>query len=749
MKISYTLEPWYQSYRHPPFNTLAYIPPILWNQDVENPLYYIQEDSELSRLEGEIYRAVVALKNKFELPCVLPFLPNTLGYQARYRHRAQLRQAVEEAREWFTVWLGALSFCIAMARTRESQTKDLRYTGYPHWRKILKEEGLSDAWIDEIVRSPVGNFEYQVPRAGCILKTPSDQHQPPLQWFLAHHIPIWYRRNDIDRGLDNGALWVVGIDTNGELEYEDPPAGAANDECRAIIRPTWETFLEERRQRHVYLEQKETHREKERRLNRMRVKPVKSAKVFEWMQDDEDGRIWQRVTITQRCKLDVLSNYNGAQTYYDPFFNEWHCCEAFQFGSQGNDEEDEDDDYSDGGGTWRGTEAATLDSADAITPDVFIDQAVVVLQQEVEEVLGLYYGFASPDPSFQGPDVDTKARGPATFKRLLGMARADNEGGDNEYFATQHYRAAQLFVDKKVLGDDAPRLDDVRDDCMRPVRLLPRFCQIQRYEIPESRQDDRCLDNHPIIYVFQPQEPTVAWRLGVTSPLTALLICRLPGEWEEPAIGYYLCQRGIPFRVFHSKRAIPRSLKARVHHELPVRPWDYEFTTRDYEGYVNQRTFLLGQPHMQAMLRRGGIAWRLAIGVLGLGEIFKEPTHWGEHYAPAEGLVEDTVTTMEMDILCGAYECVTDDGKKKALKSWWPLVRYYEKEECGINTGRWCGGQERWFKDRVHAIQDGSTKPQPLSYTDWKSKLHGLKAIRHFVSHIRRGAKDLLESHSM
>jgi hypothetical protein len=165
------------------------------------------------------------------------------------------------------------------------------------------------------------------------------------------------------------------------------------------------------------------------------------------------------------------------------------------------------------------------------------------------------------------------------------------------------------------------------------------------------------MDHGKTIYMFRFSEPTVPWILATFSPITALLICRLPDTYNKTSISFYLAQRGIQFRILHPTLTIPRAKPQPMIHYLPVQKWDHVFTRQDYDSYVNHRTYLLGQPQMQAMVRRGGIAWHLAIGCLGLGDVGKEPTFWGHQFNLPEGFME--ATTVELDLLCGAYECVT------------------------------------------------------------------------------------------
>jgi hypothetical protein len=87
------------------------------------------------------------------------------------------------------------------------------------------------------------------------------------------------------------------------------------------------------------------------------------------------------------------------------------------------------------------------------------------------------------------------------------------------------------------------------------------------------------------------------------------------------------------------------------------------------------------------------------------------------------------------------------DGKQRALKSWWPLTRYYEKPECGENYGHWTHRREKWYRARLEAIEADDSKIQPLSYIQWKSQQHGARPMRNFLDQVKKASLELIESH--
>ncbi|RXW22514.1 hypothetical protein EST38_g3337 [Candolleomyces aberdarensis] len=782
---------WYKTYNLPPIRTLGILPTIYYSTTPGSQGFHIDPEDPFRLFEDDIYRAVAALRNKFELPCVLPFLPKTLGYLAFYKKKAELLHALEEAREWFSVWLGALSYCLAMAQTRREDTMEFKF-GYPDWRQVLIDAGLSESWIDDIVRSPVGQLVLARPRVGCVLELVGrHQDQPDPDWFIANGIPIWYKweteetdwvrcHNLVGWGPRRGTVKPVANKPWAKEDADSARVEHGTDEADQgggrLPDSDWVKFFKDREARYPHIMATESPIARQRRENRTRDPPTRSAPVFEWWPKSDDLLKWERVPAPAKYRVDTLNNYARHQRRYDPFFNEWDCSEEFNIENgyvvDGDSDSDDDSDGDEGPkarfpvpkaatrsiASQQSEEQAPFDPA----PDLFRPPSPPAsnrsdtsptsseppfdpIQAEVEDVFGRFYGFCPPALSTEFPDLSITDNSTDAFLRLLGLVR---EGLTTEpYFTSHHYQVARLFLDSAIgIKSPAPSLSDLDDSSLSPVRMLPRFKNVARLDLQSQPGNSACLDSGNVLYVFRLPQPSVPWQLATFSPITALFICRLPPHYTETAIAFHLVQRGMPFRVLHPPPRIRKPLAAPLTFKIPIRRWDHQFTKEDYESYVHNRTMILGQPHMQAALRRGGIAWRLAIGVMGISDVVKGPTLWGQTFLPGTNFVEDTASTIELDLICGAYECITADGTKRALKSWWPLVRYYEKPECGENHGHWSDRREVWYQERLRNIS--TSKAQPLSYTQWKTQLHGVKAIRSFLNHISKSSANLIATHS-
>ena len=87
-----------------------------------------------------------------------------------------------------------------------------------------------------------------------------------------------------------------------------------------------------------------------------------------------------------------------------------------------------------------------------------------------------------------------------------------------------------------------------------------------------------------------------------------------------------------------------------------------------------------------------------------------------------------------------------DDGKQRSLKLWWPLSRYYEKEECGENYGHWCNRREAWFDKRLQQIEQNNFKAKLLTYTEWKSNQRSPLPIHTFHAVIEVSSAELINT---
>lgn len=282
------------------------------------------------------------------------------------------------------------------------------------------------------------------------------------------------------------------------------------------------------------------------------------------------------------------------------------------------------------------------------------------------ESFGMFYGFYLPAAGCHPQTLDDGEKGLELLSRLIGE-RPKPLDQTSAFLLGPMGLAAQHFV----LGVNRRASNflgtwDMKDECPRPVHLTPRFSGIEVISSPPKPIANRLglevFDNVDVFYVFS--FPTSCAKLACISATAALLVCRLSDQFNLDDTAFYLVQRGVPFRIFYPSTSLPKPppLPPRMPLALPVRLANHTFTRADYDQYLQQRILVLSQPHMQAALKRGGIIWRLAIGDLGLSSVSQPPSHLGSTRSlNVRGVdyLENSLTMVELDLLCGAYECIS------------------------------------------------------------------------------------------
>ena len=176
------------------------------------------------------------------------------------------------------------------------------------------------------------------------------------------------------------------------------------------------------------------------------------------------------------------------------------------------------------------------------------------------------------------------------------------------------------------------------------------------------------------LYVFDfKTDATLPWMIGVATAAIALYIVRLDSRFNDYEISRHLLHRGIAFHTVLPLRKVPKS-------SIPppifssIRSAGYIFTIEDFNVYIHRRDSLLRSPRGRTALLKGGIVWRLAVETIGVDECLEGPSI--ETIVHRRGLVhptadpsvdlcDDDLSTDELDLICGGYECLT--GKLLSL----------------------------------------------------------------------------------
>jgi hypothetical protein len=170
------------------------------------------------------------------------------------------------------------------------------------------------------------------------------------------------------------------------------------------------------------------------------------------------------------------------------------------------------------------------------------------------------------------------------------------------------------------------------------------------------------------LYVFDfKTNATLPWRIGVATAAIALYIVRLDSRFNDYEISRHLLHRGIAFHTVLPLRNVPKS--SIPHPIFPsIRSSGYVFTIEDFNVYIHRRDSLLRSPRGRAALLKGGIVWRLAVETISVDDCLEGPSiETSVHRRglvhptadPSVDLCDDDLSTDELDLICGVYECFT------------------------------------------------------------------------------------------
>jgi hypothetical protein len=740
------------------------------------------------RVESDLSDAVYLICRHYQLPFVYPINPSSFGYSRGHQRSGALHMALRRGRDWFVVWMALLSYVIAGAENIHASVKNSAILSKPSWFDILLQH-FDIQWLEALYSSTVYSFSPYTLRTGVFLELEGfDSYQPQPEFYCQFHVPVWYpwssdvaRRYEhlapLPHQLQEGTTFLTKSPqtlTSTPTRSLPPLAGSSTQ----TKHNAWVEFISKRKQHYEERVKKETPQQQQLRLTHLRNPPKTSAKVFEWLEDDNGDLCRQAVPKSMR--EDILSTYLECHIYYDPIENEYDCCEEYDSGTPGGPLDDDDDMSWDGDDmdinqvddnrilpsrvpspeveiddSWN---LQSVESPDPKSPDSFI--------AEVHRILFMQFGYTPliPVPTFHSPVLKTES----DIRRFIRFFGFDWEVEVIPAFETAEISAAATFVNHLHTKGSSISADewDLSRENRQSIFFSTRLKAL------------RCIGQGLLMFDFK-ERSTVKWKLTLKTAAHALLVCRLDPHLDESDLAYYLWQNGIPFHTLQLSTTLGRSPISR-HPPLiiPFRPANYVFTWRDYEAFRHQCQVIFSQPRGRAALLRGYYPWRLAINDISFSSIISGPSGWSTE--PEEMLVvnipetgeefiDDKLTDVELKLLTGMYNATTsvyfitncwltfliffiyfeDIQGQQATLSWYPPIIKYE--ESGRNAGRWTEMEEAEFSLRhsLHMEEVSSNangvRRGPLPTYKWKNGLRGSSDIHHAMLRIKMEALRVIE----
>lgn len=461
------------------------------------------------------------------------------------------------------------------------------------------------------------------------------------------------------------------------------------------ISKPWEAFFAERALRNERYKEKETPKQRQSREDRQKSPPTKKCKVYVWRRDGDGG--YTRESIFQAENETELDFYGRNQKVYDAFSNCWDLCD--DFGPVEPDEFDPNDiddflpddppsiaSFSHSPSTLSPSHPSLEHLHSQLThasspPRLLCPEALPIPriatsgysyeEYETSQILYDYLGFVHPLPLplTSRSSLDEKSRG--LIVAISGLSRDDAAFYDAPValFAAEFLNALNTSKSPKNQSWDLARSNRLALTTAKRLNHIHFINDVDREEIernkPANSKKKGCQFK---LYLFDfKQAATAPWIIAVPDPTTALLLCRQDASLTDYDLARELLNRGIQFHTLLSLPYIRPSPPVPVN--VPIRLPRYEFTSKDYHAYVQERSALLADPRVaRAALLRGGIVWCLAMATLSFDDVLHGPSvaatiyRRGVCFKTEDNSVElcdDGLSQLEYDIICGLYHCYT------------------------------------------------------------------------------------------
>lgn len=143
----------------------------------------------------ELLFATKAIVEHIKSPIIHPTLPETRGYKNCFLAPHFAMQVAENSWDWFVMWMGLLSYAVALAETTQALQPGCAPKDAFEWKTLIKNAGLSKLWLEAIpLNANIYDYSYNAKRSGVILVfPPQTTDQPSPMWLNSHGIPFWYR----------------------------------------------------------------------------------------------------------------------------------------------------------------------------------------------------------------------------------------------------------------------------------------------------------------------------------------------------------------------------------------------------------------------------------------------------------------------------------------------------------------------------------------------------------------------------
>lgn len=567
----------------------------------------------------ELLFATKAIVEHIKSPIIHPTLPETRGYKNRFLAPRFAMQAAENSRDWFVMWMGLLSYAVALAETSQALQPGYAPKEAFEWKTLIKNAGLSELWFEAIpLNADIYDYSYNTKRSGVILAfPPQTTDQPSPMWLNSHGIPFWYRLGkeeetylkstglfDIitplpyqiqqalnplleqpsDTPFKELLLYQHIQETNFTNMDESPIAQfqpTSPDES-VNMTPPWEAFFLRRAERNEAQKLKETPQQRKNRLTWEKAPPIK-AKMFQWIKNDLGVR--ERVPVVAREKADLLEFYGSKQKRFDSFAKEWDVCSDFGPPDEINDDNihfaldqnpegiaaitddnlaEENTHYEQSFADRTNINSSSIEySMMDIPPDKYCEEPGEIsdgenhLAAKLEEECRelLESRFGFVMPIPYPTSLPSHSL--PTTKEQLNFLRTL---GIASHPAASPFFSTEIFQLFNIFVNDLEKGNPASNRCdltKDNFRSLAFSSRTQNIKNMHSFSNNDNDNSTETWYVFDfGDKATTNWRLAVKSAEDALTICRMDEDMNEVDIARNLVTLGIQFHTVRRRRAV-------------------------------------------------------------------------------------------------------------------------------------------------------------------------------------------------
>ena len=651
------------------------------------------------KLENFIAEIIEDMRGHYGFPKPEPVMTTVVSTGIIFKNAKEFHEKVTRLQGWFAIWMAHLSYAIAIASTMdelmsaadsdcafEPRRYFRREDEVPEWILRLCKHGKWDQAFISGLNTSVARFTPDFDRVGAFLDTsfaPRADYNFPIDFLLHFNVPVWYRWD---------AAWARDPKLHPRIARLAPPpehlqiATIFISKTPSTGERPWEVFFANRKIAEYFMLKAESPIDKQRRLSRERDNPYNhTTKVYVWEWGSDGNYVRRRVS--QPHNAATLGEFGRHQKVYNSVFNEWDC--GHDLGDLDEDEEDgspilgadpggegSDDDLDDdtlqlsshdlplpssGGMGVHDLSSPGFKTFASTTSLPDHTKTFEIVKFPVLQILFEYFGFVSPLPVPEEYPHHSHKLTENEIKqtsRVLGVEELDADF-TRSVLMQYCYRFLSDLGDQKVLVPPSDLFDLSPDNRIHVGATM-------RHRFIKKVSADWYLLDLPLEVAQAP------WKLAVSHPVIALLLCRLDEGMDEYGLCNALMQRGVEFRTFLPLQPIaPQPLPSLI---TPIRLSDYKFTYGDYECYLQDRDRLLSSPRVRrAALMRGGIIWRLAASQASVSEVVMGPTASVRDYRqgtvlsstdPAGTFYDDCLSSSEMDALCGLVYCYTGESSE-------------------------------------------------------------------------------------